>query len=104
MGYGSLGFISDTNSSSLSGRRRRAACVESVLVFHLMHFYRQQMHSHNLLDAFVSVEMPTVALLAKLELNGMGEQNIKNKDYLQRDSNPRPRVLIYFDGFVFRLQ
>ena len=71
MGYGSLG-LSVSSNNRLSGRRRRAACVEAVLVFHLMTFYQQHLKSLHMLDAFSNVEMPTVALLAKLELNGMG--------------------------------
>ena len=71
VGYGSLGF-----SVESAHEKRRAACVESVLVYHLMQHYRQQLSAKALSTAFSRVEMPTVLLLANMELNGFGEKTL----------------------------
>jgi len=70
-GVSSLGLSSVTTSS---GRLR--ACLESVLVRQVMSVLSQRLMEANLLRSFTDVEMPSLIILARMELNGFGT-NIK---------------------------
>ena len=54
-----------------SGRVR--ACVEAVLVQQLQRALAAQLDSLQLTMAYTDVEMPTLVLLAHMELNGFGQ-------------------------------
>ena len=66
-GVGSLGM---TPVSTSSGRMR--ACLEAVLVGRVMSVLHQQLMEADLLRSFVDVEMPSLIILARMELNGFG--------------------------------
>jgi len=66
-GVGSLGM---TPVASSSGRVR--ACLEAVLVGRVMSTLQQRLTDAGLLSSFVDVEMPSLIVLAKMELNGFG--------------------------------
>lgn len=68
MGVDSLGMNPENPGS---GRMR--ACVEAVLVFHLMQQQRSRLQEDALWDAFIDVEMPVQVLLARMEINGFGQ-------------------------------
>ncbi|ELT96621.1 hypothetical protein CAPTEDRAFT_226809 [Capitella teleta] len=67
VGYGSMGLCPQNPGS---GRMR--ACTESVLARKVMSPLRVLLEEAGLMTSFVEVEMPTVALLSRMELNGMG--------------------------------
>ena len=46
--------------------------MEGVLVLHLMGHLHPLLEESGLLQTFKDVEMPSVAVMAKMELNGMG--------------------------------
>ena len=66
-GVGSLGM---TPVATSSGRMR--ACLEAVLVRPVMCVLHQKLSEAGLLRSFVDVEMPSLIILAKMELNGFG--------------------------------
>ncbi|XP_076065262.1 DNA polymerase theta [Oratosquilla oratoria] len=66
-GVGGLGI----NVCNKGSARVRAA-TECVVVYQLMECMKKQLDEANLLDAFSSIEMPVVQILASMELNGMG--------------------------------
>ena len=66
-GVGSLGM---TPVSTSSGRVR--ACLEAVLVSQVMVVLCQKLTEADLLRSFVDIEMPSLIILAKMELNGFG--------------------------------
>jgi len=71
-GVGSLG----TNPViSSSGRMR--ACLEAVLVNQVMSVLHRRLSDAGLLRSFVDVEMPSLLVLAKMELNGFGAIQIR---------------------------
>jgi len=70
-GVGSLGM---TPVATSSGRMR--ACLEAVLVHRVMSVLRQHLTDADLLRSFVDVEMPSLIILAKMELNGFGTNSI----------------------------
>lgn len=67
-GVESLGLT--VNNSTTSGRIR--ASTEAVVVNHLMNSLTTILRKSDLHRCFSDVEMPAVAILAKMELNGMG--------------------------------
>ena len=66
-GVGSLGMSAVITSS---GRVR--ACLEVVLVRQVMSVLQLRLTEADLLRSFVDVEMPSLIILAKMELNGFG--------------------------------
>ena len=66
-GVGSLGM---TPVATSSGRVR--ACLETVLVHRVMSNLHQRLTEADLLRSFVDVEMPSLIILARMELNGFG--------------------------------
>ncbi len=68
VGVGSLGL---TPANPGSGRVR--AAVESVLTYHLMDHYEEQLREAGLWRAFTETEMPVITLLATMEMNGFGK-------------------------------
>jgi len=66
-GVGGLGM---TPVATSSGRVR--ACLEAVLVGRVMPSLHPQLTDAGLLRSFVDVEMPSLIILAKMELNGFG--------------------------------
>ena len=66
-GVGSLGM---TPVPTSSGRVR--ACLEAVLVNQVMPSLHQRLTEAGLIRSFVDVEMPSLIILAKMELNGFG--------------------------------
>ena len=70
-GVGSLGM---TPVATSSGRMR--ACLEAVLVRRVMSVLHQHLTDADLLRSFVDVEMPSLIILAKMELNGFGTNSI----------------------------
>ena len=69
---GGIGLSSLGLSVENPGSGRVRACVESVLVHHLCHYFDKELENHGLYTASSQVEMPAVIVLAKMELNGMG--------------------------------
>ncbi|KAI0241808.1 hypothetical protein LSAT2_018240 [Lamellibrachia satsuma] len=67
VGTGSLALGA---AGSASGRVR--AAVECVLIRHIMQQLHTELQNQQLYNSFVSVEMPSVLVLARMELNGMG--------------------------------
>ena len=68
-GVGSLGM---TPVATSSGRLR--ASLEAVLVSQVMPVLEQRLTEAGLLRSFVDIEMPSLIILAKMELNGFGEK------------------------------
>ena len=66
-GVSSLGMSPVATSS---GRLR--ACLEVVLVRQVMSVLRPRLTEAGLLQSFVDVEMPSLIILARMELNGFG--------------------------------
>ena len=66
-GVGSLGM---TPVATSSGRMR--ACLEAVLVRRVMTALQQRLSEAGLIRSFIDVEMPSLIILAKMELNGFG--------------------------------
>jgi len=66
-GVGSLGMSPVATSS---GRVR--ACLEAILVRQVMSVLQQRLMEADLLRSFVDIEMPSLIILAKMELNGFG--------------------------------
>jgi len=66
-GVGSLGM---TPAVTSSGRMR--ACLEAVLVRQVISVLQQRLMEADLLRSFIDVEMPSLIILAKMELNGFG--------------------------------
>ena len=76
-GVGSLGM---TPVATRSGRMR--ACLEAVLVNGVMSILQQHLTEAGLIHSFINVEMPSLIILAKMELNGFGTiliSELKNK-------------------------
>ena len=69
VGLSSLGL---TPANPGSGRVR--ACIESVLVHHLTRHFDRELEKQGLDRAYREVEMSAIITLAKMEMNGMGEQ------------------------------
>jgi len=76
-GVGSLGM---TPVATSSGRVR--ACLEAVLVSRVMTVLHQKLSEAGLLRSFVDVEMPSLIILAKMELNGFGMNLSLLKSYI----------------------
>ena len=57
-------------SSSMSSRVR--ACIEAILVHKLVSYFTPKLNDAHLYRVMIDVEMPTVLLLANMELNGIG--------------------------------
>jgi len=66
-GVGSLGM---TPVATSSGRVR--ACLEAVLVNQVMFALQPRLTEAGLIRSFIDVEMPSLIILAKMELNGFG--------------------------------
>lgn len=58
--------------NQVDGRLR--ATTESILVMKLMSKYRTLLAEDGLMDTFVTVEMPSLITLARMELNGFGNK------------------------------
>jgi len=69
-GVGSLGM---TPVATSSGRVR--ACLEAVLVNRVMSTLQQRLTEAGLIHSFIDVEMPSLIILAKMELNGFGTKS-----------------------------
>ena len=69
VGYGSLG-LSVRNPAS--GRLR--AVAESIVARRLMDHFRSRLTEAGLDMAFTETEMPSLLTMARMELNGFGEQ------------------------------
>ena len=67
MGLGSVGLNPENPGS---GRVR--ACTEAVLVNHLQRHLVAELEKQQLSATFTEIEMPTLILLANMELNGFG--------------------------------
>ena len=67
IGLGSVGLNPENQGS---GRVR--ACTEAVLVNHLQRHLVADLEKQQLLATFTEIEMPTLILLANMELNGFG--------------------------------
>ena len=68
MGLGSVALNPDNPGS---GRVR--ACVEAVLVRHLMIVLEEKLRDVHLWSVYKEVEMPSLMLLTRMELNGFGK-------------------------------
>jgi DNA polymerase theta len=73
-----LGSIGITPVPTSSGRLR--ACLESVLVNSVMTCLLRQLADVGLHQSFVDVEMPSLLILTKMELNGMGFNLVASED------------------------
>ena len=67
IGVGSLGLTPDNPGSA-----RVRSTVEAVLVRHLMIVVDDQLREAGLWPAYEEVEMPSLVLLTRMELNGIG--------------------------------
>ena len=67
VGTGSLALGA---AGSASGRLR--STIECVLVRQIMQQLHAELQNQQLYNSFVNVEMPSVLVLARMELNGMG--------------------------------
>ena len=67
-GTGSLGVTTQG-----AGTARVRSAMEAVLVRHLMSPLQQQLDTAGFHNAFINTEMPSQVVLARMELNGMGE-------------------------------
>jgi len=81
-GVGSLGM---TPVATSSGRVR--ACLEAVLVNCVMSVLQPRLTEAGLIRSFIDVEMPSLIILAKMELNGFGTNLIFE---LQKSLQYRP--------------
>jgi len=79
-GVGSLGM---TPVATSSGRVR--ACLEAVLVNRVMSALQPRLTEAGLIRSFIDVEMPSLIILAKMELNGFGTNLISE---LQKQYRP----------------
>jgi len=59
-----------STASLISGRQR--ASVEAVIVYHLMTSLTNRLQNVNLYKSFTDTEMPSLIILAKMELIGIG--------------------------------
>ena len=66
-----LGGLGMSPVNGCSGRVR--ASTEVVLVNQVMDALRTQLQQFGLSQSFTDIEMPSAVILAKMELNGMGE-------------------------------
>ena len=71
IGVGSLGL---TPANPGSARLRSA--TESVLVLKLMNTMRLLLEEANIYKSFAEVEMPVSMVIARMEMNGMGERQL----------------------------
>ena len=70
-GVGSIGL--ETRNTD-TGRIRTT--IESVLVLHLIEHFCQELNQQGVLKAFLEVEMPARIVLARMELNGLGNSQM----------------------------
>ncbi|XP_023215644.1 DNA polymerase theta-like [Centruroides sculpturatus] len=70
-----------------NSNKKHNAAIEAFLCFHLMDKLFKEMEDRHLTKAFTEIEMPTLLILGKMELNGLGFDSDRAEQFQQTLQN-----------------